>query len=49
MEAFIQIGAYKSGDPLGPALQYMTIKKFKLYEFSRLQNKLLDYLQLQQK
>ncbi|MCE7742585.1 MAG: hypothetical protein GOP50_09015, partial [Candidatus Heimdallarchaeota archaeon] len=26
MEAFIQVGAYKNGDPLGPALQYMAIK-----------------------
>jgi hypothetical protein len=48
MEAFIQVGAYKNGDPLGPALQYMAIKKCRLYGFSRLENKLLDYLQLQQ-
>ncbi|MBY8999595.1 MAG: hypothetical protein KGD64_01650 [Candidatus Heimdallarchaeota archaeon] len=48
MEALIQVGAYKCGDPLGPALQYMAIKKCRLYGFSRLENKLLDYLQLQQ-
>ena len=48
MEAFIQVGAYKNGEPLGPALQYMAIKKCRLYGFSRLENKLLDYLQLQQ-
>ncbi|MCG3223203.1 MAG: hypothetical protein H7647_01965 [Candidatus Heimdallarchaeota archaeon] len=48
MEAFIQVGAYKNGDPLGPALQYMAIKKCRLYGFSRLENTLLDYLQLQQ-
>ncbi|MHA1202454.1 MAG: hypothetical protein ACTSQ4_08025 [Candidatus Heimdallarchaeaceae archaeon] len=48
MEAFIQVGAYKSGDPLGPALQYMAIKKCRLYGFSRLESKLLNYLQLQQ-
>jgi len=49
MEAFIQVGAFKSGNPLGPALQYMAIKKCRNYGFSRLENKLLDYLQLQQK
>ena len=49
MEAFIQVGAYKNGDPLGPALQYMAIKKCRLYGFSRLENTLLDYLQLQHK
>jgi tetratricopeptide (TPR) repeat protein len=49
MEAFIQVGAFKNGDPLGPALQYMAIKKCRQYGFSRLENKLLDYLQLQQK
>lgn len=47
MEAFIQVGAYKNGDPLGPALQYMAIKKCRNHGFSRLENKLLDYLQLQ--
>ncbi len=49
MEAFIQVGAFKSGDPLGPALQYMAIKKCRLYGFSRLENTLLKYLQLQHK
>lgn len=49
MEAFIQVGAFKNGDPLGPALQYMAIKKCRLYGFSRLENKLLDYLHLQHK
>ncbi len=47
MEAFIQVGAYKNGDPLGPALQYMAIKKCRQYGFSRLENKLLDYLDIQ--
>lgn len=47
MEAFIQVGAYKNGDPLGPALQYMAIKKCRQYGFSRLENKLSDYLTLQ--
>jgi tetratricopeptide (TPR) repeat protein len=47
MESFIQVGAYMNGDPLGPALQYMAIKKCRLYGFSRLENKLLEYLQLQ--
>ena len=47
MEAFIQVGAFKSGDPLGPALQYMAIKKCKQYGFSRLENKLLEYLDIQ--
>lgn len=49
MEAFIQVGAYKTGDPLGPALQYMAIKKCRQHGFSRLENKLLDYLSLQGK
>ena len=47
MEAFIQVGKYKNGDPLGPALQYMAIKKCRVYGFSKLENKLIDYLQLQ--
>jgi len=47
MEAFIQVGAYKTGDPLGPALQYMAIKKCRQYGFSRLENKLLEYLNIQ--
>ncbi|MHA1203130.1 MAG: hypothetical protein ACTSQ4_11510 [Candidatus Heimdallarchaeaceae archaeon] len=37
MEAFIQVGAFKNGDPLGPALQYMAIKKCKQYGFSGLE------------
>jgi len=49
MEAFIQVGAYKNGDPLGPALQYMAIKKCRQYGFSRLENKLLKYLSSQGK
>jgi hypothetical protein len=47
MEAFIQVGKFKNGDPLGPALQYMAIKKCRNYGFSRLENKLLDYLDMQ--
>ena len=47
MEAFIQVGAYKNGDPLGPALQYMAIKKCRRYGFSGLESKLLDYLDMQ--
>lgn len=49
MEAFIQVGAFKSGDPLGPALQYMAIKKCRNYSFSRLENKLLNYLDMQKR
>ena len=49
MEAFIQVGAYKNGDPLGPALQYMAIKKCRNYGFSRLENRLLDYLDIQRR
>jgi tetratricopeptide (TPR) repeat protein len=49
MEAFIQVGAFKNGDPLGPALQYMAIKKCRNYGFSRLENKLLDYLDIQRR
>ena len=47
VEAFIQVGAYKNGDPLGPALQYMAIKKCRQYGFRRLESKLLDYLSIQ--
>ena len=47
MEAFVQVGAFKNGDPLGPALQYMAIKKCQNYGFSRLENRLLNYLDLQ--
>ena len=47
MEAFIQVGAYKNGNPLGPALQYMAIKKCRQYGFSRLENTLSDYLTMQ--
>lgn len=47
MEAFIQVGAYKNGDSLGPALQYMAIKKCRQYGFSRLEYKLSDYLTMQ--
>ncbi len=49
MEAFIQIGAFKNGDPLGPALQYVAIRKCRQFGFSRLENKLLNYLDLQHK
>jgi tetratricopeptide (TPR) repeat protein len=47
MEGFIQVGAYKCGDPLGPALQYMAIKKCRMHGFSRLENTLLNYLDMQ--
>ncbi len=49
MEAFIQIGAFKNGDPMGPALQYVAIRKCQLHGFSRLENRLLNYLDLQAK
>lgn len=49
MEAFIQIGAFKNGDPMGPALQYVAIRKCQHYGFSRLENRLLNYLDLQAK
>ena len=47
MEAFIQVGIFKIGDPLGSALQYMAIKKCRQYGFSRLESKLLDYMSIQ--
>jgi len=47
MEAFIQIGAYKNGDIMGPVNQYLAIKKCRLYKFTKLENKLLDYLDIQ--
>jgi hypothetical protein len=49
MEAFIQVGKFKLGDPFGPALQYMAIKKCRSYGFSRLESKLLDFLDKQYK
>ncbi len=49
MEALIQVGKFKNGDPLGPALQYMAIKKCRNYGFSRLENRLLDYLDMQRR
>ena len=47
MEVFIQIGAFKNGDPMGPALQYVAIRKCQQYGFSGLESKLLNYLELQ--
>ncbi|MHA1345059.1 MAG: hypothetical protein ACTSVO_00560 [Candidatus Heimdallarchaeaceae archaeon] len=49
IEAFIQVGKFKNGDPLGPALQYMAIKKCRNYGFSRLENRLLVYLDMQRR
>ena len=49
MEAFIQVGRFKNGDPLGPALQYMAIKKCRNYGFSGLEDKLLNYLDMQRR
>ncbi len=43
----MKVGAFKNGDPLGPALQYMAIKKCKQYEFSGLEKKLANYLMMQ--
>lgn len=49
MEAFIQIGAYRNGDPLGPIFQYVAIKKCRYYGYSHLENKLLNYLEMQKR
>ncbi len=49
MEAFIQIGAYRNGDPLGPVFQYLAIRKCRYQGFSRLESKLLDYLEMQKR
>ena len=49
MEAFIQIGAYNNGDLMGPVNQYLAIKKCRLYRFTKLENRLLDYLDIQAK
>jgi len=49
MEAFIQIGAYKNGDLMGPMNQYLAIKKCRLYRLTKLENRLLDYLDVQAK
>ncbi len=47
MEAFIQVGAFNDGDPLGPALQYMAIKRCRQYNFSSLESILLNYINSQ--
>ena len=49
MEAFIQIGAHKNGDLMGPIYQYFAIKKCRLHKFTKLENKLLNYLDIQAK
>ncbi|MCG3222272.1 MAG: hypothetical protein H7641_12910 [Candidatus Heimdallarchaeota archaeon] len=47
MEAFIQIGAFKTGNCMGPALQYIAIKRCRQNSFSNLETNLLRYLDLQ--
>ena len=49
MEAFIQIGAYRNGDALGLIFHYTTIRKCNSYGFTRLENRLLDYLEIQKR
>ena len=44
MEAFIQVGKFKNGDPLAPAMHFMAIKRCKLLQFGRLERILLEQI-----
>ncbi|MFW9851738.1 MAG: hypothetical protein ACFFDS_02240 [Candidatus Thorarchaeota archaeon] len=49
MEAFIQVGKFRNGDPLAPALHFMAIKRCRERKFSRLEGILLDQQKTLQK
>lgn len=42
MQAFIQVGKFKNGDPLAPAMHFMAIKRCRVQQFSRLEGILLE-------
>ncbi len=42
MEAFIQVGKFRNGDPLAPALHFMSIKRCREHKFGRLEGILLN-------
>ena len=42
IEAFIQVGRFRNGDPLAPALHFMAIKRCRKNRFGRLEKILLD-------
>ena len=45
MEAFIQVGEFRNGDPLAPSFQYMAIKKCRKHRFTKLKHLLLQHQQ----
>lgn len=49
MEAFIQVGKFKNGNPLAPALHFMAIKRCRERNFGRLEGILLDQQKTLQK
>jgi hypothetical protein len=49
MEAFIQVGKFRNGDPLAPALHFMAIKRCRERKFGRLEGILLDQQKTLQK
>lgn len=49
MEAFIQIGVYRNGNPLGLVFHYTAIRKCNSYGFTRLETRLSEYLEMQKR
>lgn len=49
MEALIQIGVYRNGNPLGLVFHYTAIRKCSNYGFTRLETRLLEYLEMQKR
>lgn len=45
MKAFIQVGEFRNGDPLAPAVQYMAIKKCRKHRFTKLEQLLFQHQQ----
>ncbi len=45
MKAFIQVGEFRNGDPLAPAVQYMAIKKCRKHHFTKLEQLLFQHQQ----
>ena len=45
MDAFIQIGEFKNGNPLAPALQYVSIRNCKAFGFTKLEHILIKHQQ----
>ncbi len=45
MKAFIQVGEFRNGDTLAPAVQYMAIKKCRKHRFTKLEQLLFQHQQ----